>query len=168
MEIVVDTNVFIDAFFHEDEYAQEVLRLEHKGYFGLLFTIPTLDELTYVFWLHALKGVDISNLDVSNAETELKKFLEEFIDPFLKLNRALVRARVVPSKRHKEVCIDPEDDKFINCAIEGCARYIITSDNHLIQIKEPIYDLNKKQIFIKRPYEFVTELMAQTINSRRL
>lgn len=153
MEIVIDTNVFIDAFFHEHKYAQEVLRLEHRNYFGLLFTIPTLDELTNVFVLHAL-----------NAELDFV----ELIEPFNKLHRALARARIVPYKKHKTVCEDPEDDKFINCAIEGCARYIITSDHHLIQVREPIYDLMKNQIFIKRPYEFVTEFMAQTINSRRL
>jgi uncharacterized protein len=31
---------------------------------------------------------------------------------------------------------DPDDNKFIEAAIEGKARYIITRDKHLLKIKE--------------------------------
>ncbi|MCX5817053.1 MAG: putative toxin-antitoxin system toxin component, PIN family [Proteobacteria bacterium] len=30
---------------------------------------------------------------------------------------------------------DPEDDKFINCAIEGEADYIVSGDGHLLDLK---------------------------------
>ena len=30
---------------------------------------------------------------------------------------------------------DPEDDKFINCAVEGEADYIVSGDRHLLDLK---------------------------------
>ena len=31
---------------------------------------------------------------------------------------------------------DPDDDKFIECAVSGNADYIISGDQHLLQLKE--------------------------------
>jgi predicted nucleic acid-binding protein len=53
---------------------------------------------------------------------------------------------------------DPEDDKFIDCAVEGQADYIISKDGHLLQIKAfrgiPIYS----------PKEFL-RLLNHSLNS---
>ena len=34
------------------------------------------------------------------------------------------------------VCRDPDDDKFINCAVDAKALYIVSGDNDLLDIKE--------------------------------
>jgi uncharacterized protein len=48
-----------------------------------------------------------------------------------------------PSRHFAAVREDPEDDKFIDCAVEAQADYIISGDAHLLQVKAfrdiPIY-----------------------------
>ena len=44
---------------------------------------------------------------------------------------------------------DPDDNKFIEAALEGKAEYIVTQDNHLLKIKE------FKGIKIISPEEFI-------------
>lgn len=34
-----------------------------------------------------------------------------------------------------KVCRDPDDDKFINCAIDAKAIYIVSGDNDLLELK---------------------------------
>ncbi|MBR6012692.1 MAG: putative toxin-antitoxin system toxin component, PIN family [Selenomonadaceae bacterium] len=34
-----------------------------------------------------------------------------------------------------KICRDPDDDKFINCAIDAKAIYIVSGDNDLLTIK---------------------------------
>jgi predicted nucleic acid-binding protein len=34
------------------------------------------------------------------------------------------------------VCSDPEDDKFLACAVAGSAEYIITGDGHLLKVSK--------------------------------
>ena len=34
-----------------------------------------------------------------------------------------------------QICRDPKDDKFINCAIDAKAIYIVSGDNDLLTIK---------------------------------
>lgn len=41
---------------------------------------------------------------------------------------------VIPITKVK-VCADPEDDKFISCAIDGLCSYIISGDRHLLEVK---------------------------------
>jgi len=31
---------------------------------------------------------------------------------------------------------DPDDNKFVECALEGRARYVVTRDRHLLKVKE--------------------------------
>ncbi len=46
-----------------------------------------------------------------------------------------MNAEVVPSGNLPEpVCIDPDDDKFLACALTSGARYIISSDKHLLGV----------------------------------
>ena len=59
---------------------------------------------------------------------------------------------VKPKKRIQIVKDDPDDDKFIEAAVEGRAKYIISQDKHLLRIKE------FEGIKIMKPEEFLTIL----------
>ncbi|MFO8015881.1 MAG: putative toxin-antitoxin system toxin component, PIN family [Candidatus Woesearchaeota archaeon] len=59
---------------------------------------------------------------------------------------------IEPKNRLNIVKDDPTDNKFIECAFEGKADYIITGDNHLLKLKE------YKGIRIVTPEEFIKEL----------
>ncbi len=43
---------------------------------------------------------------------------------------------VEPSTRIKIVKDDPEDDKFVETALEGDADFIVTQDKHLLKLKD--------------------------------
>jgi len=48
---------------------------------------------------------------------------------------------------------DPDDDKYVACAIEGKAEYIITGDHHLLDLE------NREGINIITPKEFLEILL---------
>lgn len=56
---------------------------------------------------------------------------------------------VKPRQKLKIVLDDPDDDKFINCALEGKAKWIISGDKHLLNLK------TFKEIKIFSPREFL-------------
>ncbi len=43
---------------------------------------------------------------------------------------------VEPSTKIKVVKDDPEDDKFVETAVEGDAYFIVTQDKHLLKLKD--------------------------------
>ena len=38
-------------------------------------------------------------------------------------------------KKRFKLCVDPDDDKFIDCAISGNADFIVSGDSHLLDLK---------------------------------
>ena len=49
----------------------------------------------------------------------------------------LTRAvQISPKRLHNVIVEDPEDNKFIDCAVEGKADYIVSGDPHLLALKE--------------------------------
>ena len=59
---------------------------------------------------------------------------------------------VVPQERLAVVKDDPDDDKYVECAVEGDASYIVSGDRHLLALGE------YRGIRIVTPREFVTIL----------
>ena len=43
-----------------------------------------------------------------------------------------------PRKVIESVCRDSDDDKFINCAVDAKALYIVSGDSDLLDIKEHV------------------------------
>src|SRR6266487_2799286 len=73
-------------------------------------------------------------------DTEIGEIIEGFAE----------LAKIVQPKKHLTVITaDPDDDKFLECAAEGKATYIVSGNKHL-------YDLKAyKGIQIFKPAEFV-------------
>lgn len=140
MEIIVDTNVFIDALFHGDKDCLTVLYRENKGELTFVMSHSMTEELVKTIFCHAVK---------------LGCTLEEFEQPFLKLSRALRRAKPHEPTTRGNWCEDPGDNKFIECAIDANVEYIVSSDGHLLRIEQEIR--NKKRIPLKivSPYDFI-------------
>ncbi len=45
-------------------------------------------------------------------------------------------SKVKPTQKVFKVKEDPDDNKFLECALEGKADYLITSDRHLLELGE--------------------------------
>jgi putative PIN family toxin of toxin-antitoxin system len=114
MRVVLDTNVFVSGvFFSGPPY--EILEAWRDKKLELIVSPPILEEYRRVGKKLAdqFSGVDLT--------------------PILSLIAA--KARVIDSEEPPDpVCDDPDDDKFIACAISGEAEYIVSGDKHLLKI----------------------------------
>ena len=43
---------------------------------------------------------------------------------------------IIPAQTRVDVCRDPDDNKFISCAIDGQCYYIVSGDKDLLTLKE--------------------------------
>ena len=111
MRIVLDTNVFIAAYFNRRSASARILDL-------------CSDEYELVISTRLLREVE-SILRNIRAE---RGFLDKVRGIFM---GAL---RVRPTKRLFAIKEDPDDNKFLECALEGKADYLITSDRHLLKL----------------------------------
>ena len=122
LRFVVDTNVLISSFFGGNP--KKVIDLWRRGRAILCLTQEVLEE-----YLRVMARLPIA----PETKSKLVAILQE------KRNIDLV----VPSRHHAVIREDPEDDKFIDCAVEAKADYIISGDAHLLRVKAfggiPIY-----------------------------
>ncbi len=52
------------------------------------------------------------------------------------------------------VCVDPDDDKFLACALASKVKYIISGDKHLLQVT------GYRSIEVIRPSEFIDNYLG--------
>lgn len=60
---------------------------------------------------------------------------------------------ITPYYHFRLIAADPDDDKFVDCAVAGNAKYIVTEDSHydvLIDISFPKVDIIKLDDIIQR------------------
>ena len=118
---VFDTNVIVSALFFEQGKPSRAFRQALRDG-EILISLATLEELDEVL-----------------RREKFNRFLpleerEEFL-------RSLVaRARFVEPDEVIEACRDPKDDKFLELAVSGRARYLITGDDDLLALN-PFRDI---------------------------
>ena len=111
MRIVLDTNVFVSGvFFSGPPY--EILKAWRENRVQLVMSPEIFDEYQRVGHLLAQEfpGVDLGEI------------LE-----LLLVNAELVLAPALPGP----VCDDPDDDKFLACAMAGGCDIVVSGDKHL-------------------------------------
>jgi uncharacterized protein len=114
MRLVVDTNVFVSAALKDGSWPAHVIRWLSK-YDGLLKSPATEGELFAVLQRPRF------------ADKVAPFFLEE-------VQRIFVSAELVVISERISLCRDPEDDKFIELAVNGRADLIISGDDDLLQL----------------------------------
>jgi putative PIN family toxin of toxin-antitoxin system len=114
VRVILDTNVFISGIFFGGPPSR-ILEGWRDGRVKLVLSPEILDEYQRVAGeLHA----QFPTIDLS----------------------ALFELLVVAAEMHhaeplsEAVCIDPDDDKFLACAMASSARLIVTGDKHLQQV----------------------------------
>lgn len=113
IRVVVDTNVFVDAWFREDQDSKDILDLFRTREINLLFSKNTIGELFYI-----IKSFTKTNLKDSDALQVLERLTYMFYYG-KSVNTKNVRVR--PSK-------DPDDDMLYKVAVKGKADYLVTND----------------------------------------
>ena len=128
----MDTNVFISSFFGGNP--RKVIDLWKSGVITLCLSKPIVDEYIEVLCRLELQG-----------EKELEELLGLFAHGF----HLVYTAKTPELHVVKE---DPDDDKFIECAVALKAKFVITGDSAVRKIR------NYMNIKIVSPREFLNSL----------
>jgi putative PIN family toxin of toxin-antitoxin system len=115
MRIVLDTNVFISSFFGGNP--RSIIDLWKDGRLTLCLSQDVIDESIEV----------LGRLGLNN-RPELEELLKLFATGF----------RIVFTTRTPEIHVvtDPDDDKFIACALALKAGYIVSGDKALVDVRQ--------------------------------
>lgn len=128
MRVILDTNVFVSGvFFSGPPY--QILKAWRDGELQLVISEEIIAEYRRVGNILARQFPSV----------DLGPILE-----MVTVEADLVQAPALPAP----VCDDPDDDKFLACALAGKARMIVSGDQHLIRVS------GYRGIKIMKPREF--------------
>ncbi|MBA7593294.1 hypothetical protein ES703_00212 [subsurface metagenome] len=112
--MVLDTNVFIAAYFNRKSASARIIDLCLENKHELIFSPRLRKEVKLI---------------LKNVRAE-RGFHERIQSLFMNASK------VKPIQKVFMVKEDPEDNKFLECVLEGKADYLITSDRHLLELGE--------------------------------
>lgn len=135
MRVVLDTNTLVSALLFTG-ISSDLVSLWQDGIITLLLSRDILDEYLRV----------LSYPKFKLSEEEIKKLLQEEILPYAEV--------VKPKRRLRVVQRDPSDNKFLECAIAGKTRVIISGDKDLLSLGR------YRRIRIQTPAQFLAENSA--------
>ena len=121
MHVVIDTNVVISRFLSASGPPAQLFAHWESRAFELLVSEPILAEYARVLRYQHLR------LRHRMSDEEIDEVVDEF-----KSVGVLVEIKEVI----EAVEDDPDDNKFIECAIAGQADYIVSGDTHLLSLKQ--------------------------------
>ena len=116
MRVVLDTNVFISGIFFSGPPSQ-ILKAWANKKLQLVLSQPILEEYQRVSEELSSKfpSIDISQI----------------------LDFVMIHGLFVDTQGYSiAVCDDPDDDKFIECAVAGNCKIIISGDKHLLKLSK--------------------------------
>ncbi len=134
MKIILDTNVFVSGVFFSG-HPYRILKAWRNGILTLVISEEIFEEYQRV------------------GEILSEQFPMVDLQPILAMVRK--RAQIYPVKCLPEsVTDDPDDDKFLACALAGKSKIIVSGDKHLLKVN------GFREIKIIRPREFVDAYLA--------
>ena len=128
--VVLDTNVLISALLFRGGLSK-IVGLWQQGKITPLISKETFNELMTV--------LEYPKFALTQEEIDL--IIKHEILPYFEIVEVV--------KDVKGVCRDPEDDKFISCAISASADYIVSGDKDLIDLRQ------HKSIKIVKVFDFL-------------
>jgi uncharacterized protein len=133
MRIILDTNVFISGIFFSGPPSQILKAWENQS-LQIVLSKQILDEYQRVADELSLKYPQIDITPI----IELVTIYGQFID-----TKGL----------DISICEDPDDNKFIECAIAGKCNIIVTGDTHLLKL------IAYKDVKTLKPRAFIEEYL---------
>ena len=137
---VIDVNVLVSALMSPTGPPAQIVDQWRNDRFLLLTSDPILQELQRVV-----------------IEPKVQRYLEGKPSPVPNLLRGLQRFAIVTPGRTltQGASRDPADEKFLACAVEGAADYLVTGDQHLLELVE------HQGVAIVSPTEFIRILESR-------
>ena len=138
MRIVLDTNCLLASLSRRGAYFNVWKGLQ-QGKYTLCVSNEILEEYEEIL-TQSTNSVIASNV----VQTLLNAPTIEFIEPFYRFNL---------------ITQDPDDNKFVDCAIAGNATYIVSNDSHFDVLKQTDFP----KLVVKRIQEFSKILKQEVI-----
>ncbi len=135
MRVILDTNVFVSGIFFTGPPYQ-IIKAWRDGTLMLVLSPEILEEYQRV-------GAALA-----------EQFPAIDLRPILELvtsKAEMVQAQGLP----EPVCVDPDDDKFLACAITSKSKVIVSGDKHLLHVS------GFQKIRVLKPREFADEYLAK-------
>jgi hypothetical protein len=142
MRVVLDANIYVSALINTNGNPSRIILAWERGEFDVLISEAILDEIGRVLRYPRI---------VKRHRQE-----ENSIQRFLRLleNEALL---VEPDQALNVIKVDESDNRYLECALEGKAQYVVSGDNHLLDIGE------YRGILILAPVVFVAILSRDNL-----
>jgi len=121
MIVVLDTNVMISALISAGGPPAQIIDLWEAGAFDVASSAPLLEEVKRVLEYE-----------------QVKKYLKCSPEEINKLLTGWRTASIFVDLEEKVEVIkdDPDDDRILECAVAAEADYIVSGDNHLLDLGE--------------------------------
>ncbi|MBM7855103.1 putative PIN family toxin of toxin-antitoxin system [Desulfohalotomaculum tongense] len=136
MKVVIDTNVLISGLISSKSHPAQILDLWMSNCIIVCITAEIVEEYISVLLRPKFKGIG----------SPQERY--EIISGLVELEHTSV---VNPDFRIKAIVEDPDDNIFLECALEAKAEVIISGDEHLLNLKE------FEGIKILKPIEFLSK-----------
>ena len=137
MKVVLDANIYVSSMLTTQGNPKHIVSAWHQGAFDVLLSKAMLDEIGRV-----LRYPRIVKRHMQD-ETAIQRFLK------LLENEAII---VEPTLVLDVVKEDESDNRYLECAVEGKAQYVVSGDNHLLEVGE------YRGILILPPAAFIAAL----------
>lgn len=144
--VVLDTNILISATIVPQGFPGRILTAAFDGRISLIVSAKLLSEYS----------------DVVRRPHIIRKYRtisERIQDTLIFLVLDTVHVSGIPTARI--VLQDPKDDFIIASAVEGKARYIVSGDEHLLNLGQ------YRGVKILSPRDFVVNVLGEKISSPR-
>lgn len=117
LRVVIDTSSLVSYALTHGDLMRRVIAYWREEWFSVLSSPSTRDELKGVLSRPLIRRLAVMPLD------ELVGGVERY-------------TLTVPGNLALSgICRDPKDDKFLACAVEGGAQYIVSSDRDLLEMR---------------------------------
>jgi putative PIN family toxin of toxin-antitoxin system len=137
MIIVLDTNVIISALLSPSGPPAEIINHWEADRFEVVTSPPLLSELERVLQYPRVQK------HLSRSPDEIAAFTNRF---------RTVATVVEPQLSLEVIKDDPADNRVLECALVGGAAYIVSGNDHLLDLKD------YREIVILNPREFLALL----------
>ncbi|MBI3617427.1 MAG: putative toxin-antitoxin system toxin component, PIN family [Candidatus Omnitrophica bacterium] len=135
MRIILDTNVLASGLFFPG-IPLKILKSINQGKYRIIASQEIVDE-----YKRTIDKLANRFPNVINANTQLELII---------LSSDICQ----PQKLIEPVCADPDDDKFISCAIASKTKIVISGDKHLLDVS------GYKDIEVLTPRQFVDKYIS--------
>jgi len=138
IRVVLDANQFASALIKPGSNPAKVLDCLKDNMFQLVISASVIDEIKRILLYPKLKKIHGLGTE------EIDSFFDD-LSAFALFTPEELKLSAVPG--------DSDDDKYVVCAIEGKAEYIISGDHHLLDLG------NWEGVKIVTPKEFLELLL---------